>query len=201
MCQKTDIYKRGDNLFVIFNAVQNPCLVKGGKGNQQLFTAQKTSAFYAHSCKHCKSATTRRQSLQLQAETEITEEDVCMISATTTREFNIYIEALWVQNSESFPSFPSSISERNWKNGSVSTKQNCSLQACIWQAVSLLTSFGYSLFGEAWQENRRTVQTPKQSGTKFSGSQRVTHTKAENSSKQTQTRRREHQNVRRLPSP
>ena len=93
MCQKTDIYKRGDNLFVIFNAVQNPCLGKGGKG-KQLFTAQKTSAFYAHSCKHCKSATTRRQSLQLQAETEITEEDVCMISATTTREFNTYIEAL-----------------------------------------------------------------------------------------------------------
>ena len=91
MCQKTDIYKRGDNLFVIFNAVQNPCLVKGGKGNQQLFTAQKTSAFCAHSCKHYNY---KEASLQLQAETEITEEDVCMISATTTREFNIYIEAL-----------------------------------------------------------------------------------------------------------
>ena len=97
-----------------------------------------------------------------------------LLSANTAREVK-HIEAIWVQNSDSFPSFPCSISERNWKNGSVSTKQNCSLQACIWQAVSLLTSFGYSLFGEAWQENRRTVQTPKQSGTKFSGSQ-STHT-------------------------
>jgi hypothetical protein len=46
--KKTDIHKRGDNLFVIFNAVQNRCLGKGEKGKEQLFTAQKTSAFCAH---------------------------------------------------------------------------------------------------------------------------------------------------------
>ena len=87
----TDTYKRGDNLFVIFNAVQNPCLVKGGKGNQQLFTAQKTSAFCAHSCKHYNY---KEASLQLQAETEITEEDV-LLSANTARESE-HIEAVVV---------------------------------------------------------------------------------------------------------